>query len=173
MAAFATPDPYLTLNASSMALDARGRIIFAGEVDDDIPAVWRVLPDGTLDPAFGSAGIAIARGAYGPFPAWWWSIAFDGAKIVLGGMTDDEPPLGTGAVKIAVLARLDDNGVPDPSFGTRGFPRAAGSGPDGRGRAGGRQRKPRAPGRQTRHPGRLDVGGDPSHRHRSAGSRIR
>ena len=76
-------------------MDLQGRLVFAGEVDESTPAVWRALPDGTLDPAFGSGGIAIARGAYGLLPAWWWSLAFDGSKIIVAGETDNGPPFGT------------------------------------------------------------------------------
>jgi uncharacterized delta-60 repeat protein len=121
VATITAPAPFRTLRAESMALDASGRIVFAGEVDESVPAVWRVLPDGTLDPAFGSGGIAIPREAYGGAPAWWEALAFDGSEIVVAGITDKGLLLGVDAGPTAVLARLDDNGVPDPSFAAAGF----------------------------------------------------
>jgi uncharacterized delta-60 repeat protein len=121
VATITAPAPYRTLRAESMAVDARGRIVFVGEVDESVPAVWRALPDGTLDPAFGSGGIAISREAYGGAPAWWETLAFDGSNIVIAGMTDEGLLMGVDAGPTEVLARLDDNGVPDPAFAAGGF----------------------------------------------------
>jgi uncharacterized delta-60 repeat protein len=80
VATISAPAPYRTLRAESMALDALGRVVFAGEVDENVPAIWRVLQDGTLDPAFGSGGFAIPREAYGGAPAWWQALAFDARR---------------------------------------------------------------------------------------------
>jgi uncharacterized delta-60 repeat protein len=121
VATIAAPDPFRTLRAESMAQDERGRIVFVGEVDEDIPAVVRVLPDGTLDPSFGSGGIVVARAAYAGLPTAWLSVAFDGPRIVVAGMTDTGPPFGTGLGETTVVARLDDNGAPDPAFASGGF----------------------------------------------------
>jgi uncharacterized delta-60 repeat protein len=121
VATITAPAPYRTLRAEAMAVDASGRIVFAGEVDESVPAVWRELPNGSLDPAFGSGGIAIPREAYGGAQAWWQALAFDGSKIVVAGITDKGLLLGVDTGSTAVLARLDDNGVPDPAFATGGF----------------------------------------------------
>ena len=102
-----------------MAVDALGRIVFVG--DENVPAAWRVRPDGTLDPAFGSGGIAIPREAYGGAQAWWQNVAFDGSRIVVAGFTDKGLLTGVDTGPTAVLARLDDNGVPDPTFAAGGF----------------------------------------------------
>ncbi len=126
-------------------MDPQGRLVIAGEVDDDVPALMRLLPDGTLDPAFGSGGILVAKGAYDGAPAWWLSLAFSGSSIVVAGATENAPPYGTGLGATAVLARIADNGTPDPSFGNGGFVEFPGSNVtfasghalaiDGRGRA--------------------------------------
>lgn len=122
VATIAPPPPYLTLNPSAMVLDSQGRVVIAGHVDDGIPAVVRVLPDGTLDGAFASGGILVARGAYGGLPAYWSSIALDGTSIVVAGADwDDPPPYGAGVGWTAVIARIGDNGVADPAFANGGF----------------------------------------------------
>ena len=115
------PPSYTGTNAEAMALDASGRIVIAGEVDDDIPAVMRLLPDGAPDPGFGSGGVVVARGAYNGAAAWWQSVAFDGSTIVVAGNAVNTPPYGTGLDRQPVLARFSDAGVPDPSFASGGF----------------------------------------------------
>ena len=115
------PPEYTSTRAEAMVLDPAGRIVIAGEVEDDIPAVMRLLPDGSPDPSFGTGGVVVARGAYGGAPAWWQSIALDGARIVVGGAAANTPPYGTGLDRVAVLGRFDDSGLPDPSFGSGGF----------------------------------------------------
>jgi uncharacterized delta-60 repeat protein len=115
------PPPSAGTNAEAIAVDAAGRIVIAGEVDDDVPAVMRLLPDGAPDPAFGSGGIVVARGAYNGAAAWWQSIAFDGSSIVVAGNAVNTPPYGTGLDRQPVLARFSEAGVPDPSFASGGF----------------------------------------------------
>jgi uncharacterized delta-60 repeat protein len=115
------PAPYVTSRAEAIALDAEGRVVIAGEVDDDVPAVARLLGDGTLDPGFASGGILVARGAYRGLPGTWNSVALSGSSIVLAGAVDGGPPFGTDLGRIAVLARIGDDGVPDAAFASRGF----------------------------------------------------
>ncbi|HET6172394.1 MAG TPA: hypothetical protein VFD90_07310 [Gaiellales bacterium] len=121
VATIAPPAPYATSRAEAIALDAQGRTTVAGEVDDDVPAVARLLADGTLDPSFASGGLLIAKGAYGGLPGGWKSIALYGSDIVLAGAVDGAPPFGTNLGRIAVVARITDNGVPDASFAGGGF----------------------------------------------------
>src|SRR5450432_1417274 len=71
VATIAPPPPYATTRAEAIALDAQGRIVVAGEVDDDVPTVARLLPGGTLDPGFAGGGLLIAKGAYGGLPGGW------------------------------------------------------------------------------------------------------
>ena len=121
MATIAPPPPYSTTRAEAIALDAQGRIVIAGEVDDDVPAVARLLADGTLDPGFASGGLLIASGAYGGLPGGWKSVAVAGSSIVVAGAVDGAPPFGTSLGRIAVVARITDNGRPDAAFAAGGF----------------------------------------------------
>ena len=87
----------------------------------------------------------VAKGAYDGAPAWWLSLAFSGSSIVVAGAAENTPPYGTGLGATAVLARIADNGTPDPAFGNGGFVEFPGSNVtfasghalaiDGRGRA--------------------------------------
>ena len=121
VATIAPPAPYVTSRAEAIALDAQGRIVVAGEVDDDVPAAARLLADGTLDPAFASAGLLIAKGAYGGLPGGWKSVVVTGSAIVLAGAVDGAPPFGTSLGRIAVVARIAGDGRPDASFASGGF----------------------------------------------------
>jgi uncharacterized delta-60 repeat protein len=121
VATIAPPPPYATTRAEAIALDAQGRIVVAGEVDDDVPTVARLLPGGTLDPGFAGGGLLIAKGAYGGLPGGWKSVALSGSKIVLAGAVEGAPPFGTSLGRIAVLARVGDDGVPDATFASGGF----------------------------------------------------
>ena len=120
VAAVPPPAPYRTTTGEAFAVDSQGRMVIAGEVDDDIPAVTRLLPDGTLDPSFAGGGILVARGAYGGAAAWWRSVTFSGTRIVIAGAAVNAPAV-EGRDTTAALARIDDNGVPDPTFGSGGF----------------------------------------------------
>ena len=86
-----------------------------------MPAVARLLADGTLDPAFAGGGLLIARGAYGGLPGGWKSVAVAGPSIVLAGAVDGAPPFGTSLGRIAVVARITDSGRPDAAFAAGGF----------------------------------------------------
>ena len=121
IAQVAPPAPYRAIGSEAFAVDPHGRFVLVGEVEDDIPAVMRLLPDGTPDPAFGSDGVLVARGAYDGAPAWWQSVAFSGSSIVVAGAAENAPPYGTGLGTTAVLARITDSGTPDLAFGNAGF----------------------------------------------------
>jgi uncharacterized delta-60 repeat protein len=121
IATIAPPAPYMTTRAEAIALDAQGRIVVAGEADDDVPAVARLLADGMPDPAFADGGLLIAKGAYGGLPGGWLSVAMAGSAIVLAGAVDGAPPFGTGLGRIAVVARITDSGSPDVAFAAGGF----------------------------------------------------
>ena len=121
VATIAPPPPYATTRAEAIALDAQGRVVVAGEVDDAAPAVARLLADGTLDPDFAGGGLLIASGAYGGLPGGWKSVAVAGESIVLAGAVDGAPPFGTSLGRIAVVARITDSGRPDAAFAAGGF----------------------------------------------------
>lgn len=103
--------------ASDVVALPDGRILVAGTsvsgdgVTSD-PVVIRYLPDGTLDPTFGSAGIAVVD--FGFRPAWGARILMqhDGRLVVAG-------TAQTGAdesTKDLAIARLLPDGGPDPTF---------------------------------------------------------
>ncbi|HEY3613517.1 MAG TPA: hypothetical protein VGK92_07425 [Gaiellales bacterium] len=115
------PAPYRATRAEALAVDTGGRIVLAGEVDDDVPAVMRLLADGAPDAAFGSGGIVVENGVYNGAPAWWQSIAMDGSSVVVAGAASNSPPFGSGLERQVVLARFSDAGAPDPSFASGGF----------------------------------------------------
>lgn len=109
---------------SFVDVDAAGGIVVAGTstvrstsggLDDVAPALARFLPDGTLDPVFGDAGIAVLplRG----FPA---ALTVDAQRRpAISGSFRDPSRTGTGSE--AGLVRLTANGVPDASFSSDGF----------------------------------------------------
>jgi uncharacterized delta-60 repeat protein len=106
--------------AYDVALQPDGKIVAVGhkfEAHAEMLAV-RYLPDGSLDPSFGSSGIVRLTPATESF-ANNVAIQPDGA-ILVGGPTG---PTGT------TVARLQPNGSLDGTFGTGGFATlAAGSG---------------------------------------------
>lgn len=120
-----------------LILDAQGRILVAGELlylndgynTGDI-AVWRFLPDGTLDPAFGSGmgyvtvpvpGIETFLGQR-DYAA---GIALDGQGRILVAGTSYQSQTIVGTVETMdddlVLLRLNDDGSLDEPFGTNGM----------------------------------------------------
>lgn len=94
----------------TMAIDASGRILVGGALGSEYAVVFRYLPDGTLDAAFGNAGVLQLPSAdYFPSDSInALAIEPDGKIIVAGN------DVGT------VVARLNDKGV-DPTFGNKGI----------------------------------------------------
>jgi uncharacterized delta-60 repeat protein len=97
----------------ALALLPDGRIVVAGIAEEDL-ALVRCLPDGTLDPAFGTGGMTITdlgsddvadAVALGP----------DGAILVAG------TTIGAGGDRDLLLARYTADGTLDPSFGRGGI----------------------------------------------------
>jgi uncharacterized delta-60 repeat protein len=108
----------LPLHDASVAVDAEGRILVAGETSigpcgkSGIPAfhavLARLLPDGRLDPGFGEGGVAT-----GPRLAEFRTDVVDGPVI-----RDD------GSIVIATSQTLQaytPTGAPDPGFGDAGI----------------------------------------------------
>ncbi len=89
-----------------------GAILVIGDspVDFGTPVAARYLPDGTLDPSFGTGGISLISSAVGFTTDA--GLQSDG-KILLTLRYN-----GTGVTFRAV--RLNSDGTPDPSFGTNG-----------------------------------------------------
>jgi uncharacterized delta-60 repeat protein len=124
-----TPTPAFDLY-STIAIQPDGRIVAAGLSGDFVgptgPALVRYLSDGSLDPSFGTGGMVSAP----PVPDFDASsrvlVQPDG-KLVLVGLTfPSVPPFRYGTV----VARYDEDGALDPTFGTGGsvtFDSSAGS----------------------------------------------
>jgi len=98
--------------ASSVAVQSDGKIVVAGNEFD----VARYNPDGTLDISFGKFGKVILL-----FPDAFYAYSTQMAlqpdgKIVLAGYA---PLLTTGYAQFALL-RLNENGIPDSTFGIDG-----------------------------------------------------
>ncbi len=97
---------------SGIALQADGKLVVAGS-DPTRAIVARLLGDGSLDPTFGKDGYV-----YLPSPkgnAFSGSLLVTGSKIVVTGSRAD------GGNFDVFVARLDERGALDPSFGTGGM----------------------------------------------------
>jgi uncharacterized delta-60 repeat protein len=105
--------------ATDLALDADGAIYACGTVAAGTSrlAIWRLLSDGRLDPAFGTGGVVVDGG--GTPPAGPAACRLDGrGRLVVAGTTTD----GFGVPKLT-LWRFLRSGALDPSFD--GAPRVA------------------------------------------------
>lgn len=109
---------------NAMALRPDGRIVVCGSYADPTSLteeffVAQYRPDGSLDPAFGSGGVAhVDFSAYDDICT---SLAIqDDGRIVVAGYTAT-PQSSAGDYYHPVLARLESNGAPDPGFGDGGF----------------------------------------------------
>jgi uncharacterized delta-60 repeat protein len=112
-----------TERVSALAIDAGGRIVFAGNITDpdtqkDKILVGRLNPDGSLDSSFASGGVLIV-GAFGGNAtsndtARDVLVQADGRIVVVG---DYSPAAGNR--EFAAL-RLEDNGDFDATFGPGG-----------------------------------------------------
>jgi|tagenome__1003787_1003787.scaffolds.fasta_scaffold20917473_2 uncharacterized delta-60 repeat protein len=115
------PAPWGATRAEAIAVDRQGRVLVAGSAGNVDLALARLLPSGAADPAFASGGILLARSALGGAPGSWHGLALDGSSIVLAGAVENSPPFGTGLGRVAVVARVGDDGRPDPAFVSGGF----------------------------------------------------
>lgn len=92
--------------AQGVSADAAGRLVVVGG-----SALVRLLPDGTRDPTFGTAGVAVG------FTAAQWEIAHTatGELVAVGGDS-----MGSWVSKLGV-ARYRSSGIADTTFGTDGL----------------------------------------------------
>ncbi|MDQ3980397.1 MAG: hypothetical protein M3314_12715 [Actinomycetota bacterium] len=109
------------------AFDGQNRLYGAGwlaQGTDQLMAVGRFRPDGQLDPSFGSNGVASVNVAQGGKAAELARgvVVQSAGKVVISG-TVEHDPIATGDAardtNIA-LARFDEKGKLDPTFGTGG-----------------------------------------------------
>ena len=103
---------------ADIAVDALGRSVIVGQANgatDTNVGVARVLPNGTLDPSFGTGGksvIDLGRG-----DAAYSVLGLPGGGVLVGGGIFRNP--GTSSSDF-VLLRLTADGALDPTFGTAG-----------------------------------------------------
>ncbi|MEQ1643055.1 MAG: hypothetical protein ABL959_06390 [Pyrinomonadaceae bacterium] len=100
--------------ANDVALQSDGKIVVSGNTSDGGFGVARYNTDGSLDPSFGANGkttIAVANNTNSNYAV---AIQNDG-KILLGGSVVISNPPQPAQYMIGI-ARLNQNGSPDPSF---------------------------------------------------------
>lgn len=98
--------------ASALAVDSRGRIVVAGQRNDDI-AVWRYTSDGVWDVSFSGDGQATVDFAGGLENARGVAIDASG-RVLVSGSTIDQPLFEHAK---AMIVRLNTGGGLDPGFG--------------------------------------------------------
>jgi uncharacterized delta-60 repeat protein len=102
---------------TAITVDSKGRIVLAGRAQlvngkSDF-GIARYLPDGKLDQAFAGGGGRLVEATAADDSIWAVTTQDDG-KIVAGGSTGSYPDVDT------VVARYNDNGFPDSTFGSSG-----------------------------------------------------
>ncbi|HTG46195.1 MAG TPA: hypothetical protein VK646_00890 [Actinomycetota bacterium] len=105
----------LVPQVAGVAVQPDGKIVVAGSAGTRFRVV-RFDPDGTLDPTFGTGGIAAiwfssGTTAYGAPHAEAMLLQPDGKIVVVGGARDDS---------VFAVARFDADGSPDTTFGGTG-----------------------------------------------------
>jgi uncharacterized delta-60 repeat protein len=99
-------------------VDGQGRVILVGTSlsgGNSRLTLWRLLDDGTLDPAWGTAGVTVAGDAVAGGDDYPTAATFDGqGRVVVTGVGDN------GTDKDLVVWRFDSSGALDTSFATGG-----------------------------------------------------
>jgi len=110
--------------------DPRNRLYAAGWVGegaDQLMAVTRFSPDGTVDAGFGANGVAtvnVAKGGKAVELARGVVVQSDGKVVVAGPVEHDPAATGDAAKDTDIaLARFDETGRLDPAFGSGGVAR--------------------------------------------------
>jgi len=114
-------------SAQGIAIDAQGRIVVAGSTSDATSGdftVARYMPDGSLDPSFGTDGIVRTDFSGRADRATALDLDSDG-RMVVAGMSK-----GPRGLDYCAMARYRTNGSLDPSFGDGGRVLASLGGPD-------------------------------------------
>ena len=106
--------------ANSVAIDGQGRIVIAGIAVVDGQehfALARYKPNGDLDPSFGSSGKLTTKLSYFDFAT---AVAIDQQGRVIAAGSAYDPNTGGELDKEFALARYEEDGTLDPSFGEGG-----------------------------------------------------
>jgi len=118
-------DRFLAVTAAADGATYAAGYVTEGE--DQAMAVARVRRDGTLDPAFGTGGVAVVNVAEGGKAAEVARavVVLPSGKILIGGPIETAPTATGDAAKDTdiALVRFDAGGRPDASFGTDGVAR--------------------------------------------------
>jgi uncharacterized delta-60 repeat protein len=107
--------------AGTTGLGSPTRVIVLGTGDILVAGtqgVARLLPDGSLDPAFGSGGIATLGFTAGAFDATNVTVQPGNGDIIWAG--DTANTAGGGSLTQFAVERFTANGAPDKTFGRRG-----------------------------------------------------
>ena len=105
---------FLGGTSASLAVQADGKIVYAGNSSDKI-VLARLKANGTLDSAFGTAGITYKSYIASWLSQVWKVIVKPDGKIVTGGTATYN------SKKYVEVVQFLANGVIDSSFGTNGF----------------------------------------------------
>jgi uncharacterized delta-60 repeat protein len=106
----------------SLTLDSSGRILITGYTTDskseDHMTIWRYLPNGTLDPSFGTGGLTVYQGPIGEGSnVLGRTLVLDqSGKILVTGQCQG-PIYGTYVPCDMMLWRYNSDGTPDETFG--------------------------------------------------------
>ena len=106
------PPGAATASAHAVAPAAGGALVVAGQVDDRF-ALVRLRDDGTLDPAFGEAGVARVTSAARPTGRADAVAILPDGRILAAGQTT---AAGLGGSQAFTVARFTAGGAPDPAF---------------------------------------------------------
>ena len=107
-----SPDPDADIYCFGGALMPDGRYVLHADHTNFEWGAVRLLEDGSLDPSFGTDGIARAGGPIG-FPTWGVAIGLDGS-VAIGGFS---------TAPMATLVRFTSDGTLDSGFGDDGVAR--------------------------------------------------
>ena len=109
--------------ATSVLVEADGRIVVAGSRDDDL-IVLRLLPDGSFDDSFATAGIFVGPNTYD------YSDGSAGARTNLLRTADGDYRVTASNASGCQVVAITVDGAPDDTFGTAGIANVdAASGP--------------------------------------------
>ncbi len=111
----APPGSFLGGTASSLAVQADGKIVYAGNASEKI-VLARLKTNGTMDSSFGTSGIIYKGISLAGWSSQVWKVILksDG-KIITGGTGS------YGTARYYEVAQFLSNGTVDSSFGVNGF----------------------------------------------------